>query len=203
MKIIKTVISLLLTVMVVVPYSSVCFADGTDIDLFELLKSTELSSRDEFCDFLDQYGVNTNIDRAEDGDDEISFTMSLNESEGLITLDTVYEDVEGRTRATKSGKETHEVINQDGYLIYTIIAKGTFSYGSGYCNVTNKSGQFVRATGSFWTSTPSVTSGHVTSTKAYVKVSGTATCLGFTSRTYTLYLYCTSSGVLSSTFSGT
>ena len=70
MRIIKTVISLLLTVMVVVPYSSVCFADGTDIDLFELLKSTELSSRDEFCDFLEQYGVNTNIDRAEDGDDE-------------------------------------------------------------------------------------------------------------------------------------
>ena len=200
MKTIKLLLMIFVLVLSVISNSLLCFAEESEIDLISILSSSEIETRDDLLNILDQYGIDSGLEDVSDRYIEESFALTINSEHNTIEVDTLYEEI---TRSTKSGKATHEVLNQEGRLIYTITAKGTFSYGSGYCNVTKKSGQFDRASGSFWTSTPSVTSGHVTTTKAYVKVSGTATCLGCPNRTYELYLYCTSSGTMSSTFSGT
>ena len=169
----------------------VCYADENQL--------TDYSSREEY---LTAFGY-TDILADVGNYTELSFEISLDQDHDQIVLDTVYLSDEKNDRGHKSAKVTHDVFSNLNQLLYTITARGTFDYGTGYCNVTNKSGSFERASGSLWTSTPSVSNGHVSSTKAYVNVSGTAKCLGFANRTYSLYLYCTSSGTLSSSFIGT
>ena len=164
-----------------------CFADR---------QYENISSREEF---LRSAGDEELLAEVE-GLREIQFNISYKDD--LIILDTIYEG-ENDPKGSKTGKVSHDVYSDAGLHIYTVTAEGKFRYGTGYCSVDSKSGSFSKLAGSLWTSTPSVTQGFVSATKAYVKVSGTATCAGFVSRTYDLRLYCTSSGTLSSTFSGT
>jgi len=140
---------------------------------------------------------------ADEGDFVMISQETITDPDGYVIVNTLYEYIGSQTRGTKSGKAVQDVYSNTNQLLYTVTAKGKFSYGTGYCNVTFQNGSFKPATGSLWRSTPSITSGNVSSTKAYVNVSGTAKCLGFANRTYSLYLYCTSSGTLSSSFSGT
>lgn len=198
----KTILSLFVVIAMILNLYAVCMASENDSnDLISAILQSDIKTRDEFIELLEEMGITNSLSAVSDDYNEISFNVAI-EDNTYIELTTVYEAT-GNNRGSKSGKVTHEVLNSGGFLIYTITARGTFTYGTGYCSVTKKSGQFERATGSMWTSTPSVTQGFVSATKAYVKVSGTATCTGCTSRTYDLRLYCTSSGTLSGEFSGT
>lgn len=198
----KTVLSVFMVIAMIMNLYPVCFAYGSsEDDLISVIRQSDIKTRDAFIELLEEMGKTNSLTAVSDDYNELSFSITIVDNT-WIELTTVYE-VADNNRLSKSGKATHEVLNSGGYLIYTITARGTFTYGTDYCTVTKKSGQFERAPGSFWTSTPSVTQGYVSATKAYVKVSGTASCSGLTSRTYDLRLYCTSSGTLSSTFSGT
>ena len=63
----------------------------------------------------------------------------------------------------------------------------------------SKTGSFTPASGSSWKSTPSITSGNVSSSKVYARISGTAKSLLQTS-TYSLTLMCDSTGKITTSF---
>ena len=193
---------LLVSVVTLVALSFNCLADNTNPepdDIIDYVQKEEISSREEFLTFVGDE------QRLEDVRDyvEVSFEISIDEANRYIVLDTVYELKDEPNRGTKSGKAEHDVYSDAGMLIYTITATGTFSYTTGSCTATSSGGTFSYPAVSLWRSTPSITTGHTSPSKAYVKVSGTATCVGFANRSYTLYLYCNSNGYLSSSFTGT
>ena len=82
---------------------------------------------------------------------------------------------------------------------YTVTVNGTFSYASTSCSTTAKSGTFEKGSGTFWSSTPSLSQGNISTTKAYARISGTATML-WESSSYQLTLMCDTSGKLTSSF---
>ena len=190
----KTICTVLAMTIIGIMGSGV-MADSTSI--VDYVNEHEITSREEFYELVGEEIV----DDVDDTYTEVSFVITVDDDNDYIVLDTIYETPE--TRGTKTGSVSHDVFSNTGKLIYTITATGTFSYTTGSCSVTSKSGSFSYPAGSLWRSTPTVSSGHVTASKAYVKVSGTATCVGFANKTYELYLYCNSNGYLSSSFTGT
>lgn len=189
----KKVLSSVLALSLISAMGSVAMADTTSV--VDYISTNEITTREEFYELVGE----EMIDDISDEYSEVSFVISVDDEH--IILDTIYESPE--TRGTKTGSASHDVFSNTGKLIYTITATGTFSYTTGSCSVISKSGAFNYAAGSLWRSTPTVSSGHVTASKAYVRVSGTATCVGFVSKTYELNLYCNSNGYLSSSFTGT
>lgn len=87
--------------------------------------------------------------------------------------------------------------NDSGIKIFTIKVNGTFSYTTGSCTTLSASGSYNRALLSTWTSTPTISSGNITTRKAYARISGTATS-GSSSISYSLTLTCDDSGNTSS-----
>ena len=202
----KKAVSMLVTPILLMGLSVNCLAydyeesTGTGITSYtDYFNSHEVSTRTEFLEIIDSMDLVDNDPNFV----EISCSIDVDTMEGYILVDTVYEAVpETDLKGTKTGKASHEVYSDGGSLIYTVTAKGTFSYTSSSCSVISKEGSFTYPSGSFWRSTPTVSSGNSSVTKAYVKVSGTATCLGVLSKSYTLYLFCNNSGSLTSSYSG-
>ena len=131
--------------------------------------------------------------------DEEYFNVEIDYENDTVEVDVIYSSPTSTMGTTKSGGASHETYSSSGNLIYTVRINGTFSYTSTSCSTTSKSGSFERGFGSLWSSTPSVTSGTITSTKAYARISGTATLL-WESSAYQLTLMCDTSGKLTSTF---
>ena len=84
-----------------------------------------------------------------------------------------------------------------GAQIFKITVTGTFSYSTGTCTALSCGGSFTKPFYSTWTSTPSFTKGNINVSKAYARISGTATSGGST-KTYSLTLTCDDSGSFSS-----
>ena len=198
----KRIITILTSIIAMIGLSANCLADSdfTPVDdYYEYVQTIEISSREEFLELI---GDQQRLEEVQDYE-EVSFEISFDSINRNIILDTVYELKEDPDRGTKSGKAEHDVYSSAGTLIYTITATGTFSYTTGSCTTISSGGKFSYPALSLWRSTPTVSTGNSTPSKAYVKVSGTATCIGSPSHSYTLYLYCNSNGYLSSSFSGT
>ena len=195
----KRLTALLMSFVMIISLSMTALASGNDngTDLINYVQTHVITSREEFLSYVGDEELAYEYSDCE----EVDFSITVDQENGLIILDTLYEGAGDPNRGTKSGTASRDVYADSGLRIYTIKANGTFSYTTGSCTVTAKSGSFQKPSLSLWTSTPTVSSGNSTPSKAYVKVSGTATCVGFANRHYTLYLYCNSNGVLSSSFS--
>ena len=111
----------------------------------------------------------------------------------VLTMDeATYDKSHG---ASNSVSKSYYASN--GLKIFTIKVSGTFSYTTGSCTTLSASGSFTRAALSTWTSTPTISSGNITASKAYARISGTATS-GSSSTYYSLTLTCNDSGNFSS-----
>lgn len=168
-----------------------------DFDLIEYCETHEIQSREEFQSVLDYYvpqGGSINTYDPVEGE-EISFEITIDYDNQTVSTKTVYlTDV---TRGTKSGSASRDTYSSVGIKIYTVTVHGTFSYSSTNVSTTSASGSFTPAPLSLWTSSPVISSGK-TNGKAYARISGTATLLGGTTRSYSLTLTCDKNGNLGS-----
>lgn len=188
--------------------STTTLADSGDFNLIDYLENHEVSSYSEFLNVIQE---NTGVlpvsmytySLTYVSDHEISFDVTIDYEKNIVEVDTVYETLPGTstmaTTSTRSGSAKHDTFSSVGTLIYTVTVNGTFSYTTTNCYTTSKSGSFTTGNVSLWSSTPSITSGSISSTKAYARISGTATFL-WESSTYRLTLMCDTNGTLTSTF---
>lgn len=82
--------------------------------------------------------------------------------------------------------------------IFTISVTGKFRYSTGSCTTLSASGSFSKPFYSTWTSTPTISSGNLSPSVAYARISGTATS-GSSSISYSLRLTCNDSGQFGTT----
>lgn len=180
------------------------FASESEFSLIEYLETHEVTTRDELLEVLQMNTnspvcVNTHtLTYVSDlEEEEVDFRVSIDYENQLVEVDTVYELA--TANSTRSGSATHETYSDLGVLLYTLTINGTFSYNASSCTNTARSGSYTKGSLSFWSSTPTISHGNITTTKAYARISGTATFL-LDSSTYRLTLMCDTSGKLTSSF---
>ena len=159
-------------------------------DLVEYIENHEIQSIEDFKEVI---VTNTDYTAPDYNSEEISyFDISIDYDSYLVCVTTLgYPSISRGTEVSNSASK--EYYSSSGAKIFTITVSGRFSYTSNSCNNISKSGGFSHPFYSFWTSTPSVTSGHINSTKAYARTSGTATS-GGNSISYSLTLTCDNTG---------
>lgn len=197
-KLISSAVSIAVVISLAFGVSANRFDSGEDtIDLVEVIES--INSLDEWNEYLDNNSLER--DHTHDGYTVQDFQIVYDEDNQLINSEVVY--VESVTSQTTSGSAVHEVRSTGGTLAFTLTVEGTFSRVSGTsCTCTSATGSFTHPITSLWRSTPSYQKGQVYATKAYAKMYGTAsTIIGANTINYNLYLYCTSTGTLSSSYS--
>ncbi len=197
----KKLLSLLMAGMFVLLYGRVCSADeinGTDaFNLIDYCETHDIKSRTEFQSILELYVPQSELENVSyefSEYEEESFEISIDYEEQTVSTITIYSAES--TRGTRSGSAVQDVYSGVGIKIYSVTVRGTFTYGSGNVSTTSASGSFDPATLSPWTSNPTISSGK-TGSKAYARISGTATWLGNTS-SYCLTLTCDTEGNLDS-----
>ena len=159
-------------------------------NLVEYIETHEIQSLEEFQEIIE---TNTDYNAPEYNTEEISyFDISVDYDSYTVCVTTMgYPSVYRATEVSNSAKKDY--YSSIGIRIFTINVSGRFSYTSSSCTNISKSGGFTKPIYSVWTSTPSVTSGHISSTKAYARTSGTATG-GGNSQSYSLTLTCDNTG---------
>ncbi len=167
--------------------------NSTGFSLIEYIENNEVQSPEEFNKIIEVY---TDYPSPEYSLDEISyFNVSIDYDNELVCVTTIEMS---QSRATETSKKaSKDYYNDIGARIFTISVTARFSYYSGSCTTLSKSGSFTKPFYSTWTSTPSVTSGNISTSKAFAKISGTAVSGGNT-KTYSLTLTCDDSGNISS-----
>ena len=166
--------------------------DGTDFSLIEYLETHEVESYSEFIDLVQTVHPDS-ADCYEYVPENISeFSIEIDYEDRTVSVLTVGEAVLDRYQVT-SDEASLSYYNDSGAKIFTISVSGTFTYGSGYCNVVSRDGSFTKPSYSTWSSSPTITSGSITTSKAYVRIYGIATSGGH-SKSYTLTLTCDSTG---------
>ncbi len=170
-------------------------ADGTPFSLISYLETHEIN---DYGDFLDIIGTVSPESIVEDDDpSEVTyFDIDIDYDEMTVSVVTMGDGVYDRSHGA-SNTASKSYYTDAGIKKFTIKVEGTFSYSTGYCNTTSASGSFIRAFLSTWTSTPTISSGHITTRKAYARISGTATS-GSNTTSYSLTLTCDDSGNFSS-----
>ena len=197
----RKLLSLLMLGTFVLFYGGVCNADEineTDgFDLIDYCETHDIKSRTEFQRILELYVPQSEIENISyeySEYEEESFEVSIDYEEQTVSTITIYSAES--TRGTRSGSAVQDVYSGVGIKIYSVTVRGKFTYGSGNVSTTSASGSFDPAALSPWTSTPTISSGKIGS-KAYARISGTASWLGNTS-SYCLTLTCDTEGNLDS-----
>ncbi len=174
------------------------YQDQADERSFSLIEYIETHDIDSYSDFIDVINTNTSYsyDEIDISDVEIdSFNIEIDYDTHLVEVLVVSHTA---TRATGAhGEASKDYYSDAGTKVFTVNVSGDFSYSTGFCNVTSSSGSFTKPSYSTWTSSPTITSGHITTTKAYVRIYGIARTIG-NSKSYTLTLTCDDSGNFSS-----
>ena len=154
-----------------------------------------MSSYEEFIDVIQSVSPES-VDEDIDFENISSFDIEIDYVNNVVSVLTIEEVSNDRSHGvTDSASKSY--YNDIGFKIFTIKVQGTFSYITGSCTTISASGSFNRATLSTWTSTPTISSGNITTRKAYARISGTATS-GSSSLSYSLTLTCDDSGNTSS-----
>ena len=166
--------------------------DGTDFSLIEYLEKHEVGSYSDFMDIIQAVNPDS-VDNYEYSPESISeFSIEINYDDRTVSVLTVGEAVIDRYQVA-SNDASKSYYNDSGAKIFTISVSGTFTYGTGYCNVVSHDGSYTKPSYSTWTSTPTITSGNITASKAYVRIYGIARS-GSNSKSYTLTLTCDDTG---------
>lgn len=161
----------------------------TDIDLISYIETHEVDSYEEFVDIIQTVSPES-VD--EETDSIESFSIDIDYDNKIISVTTIGEASYDRLNGA-SNSASRSYYSSSGAKIFTIKVSGTFGYTTGSCTTISASGSFTRASGSTWTSTPTISSGNITVRKAYARISGTATS-GASSISYSLTLTCDDSG---------
>ncbi len=203
----KRMLSVLLTLVTIFTFSNSVFAQEVEnFDLIEYLENNEVDSYSEFIDVIRDNSpevpmstVLYSLTYVNDQNEEISFRYEIDYDNQLVEIDTVYLSVAAGT--TTSGSAVHETYSSAGLLIFTVRVNGTFYRTTQSCSTQSKTGSFIPGHNSSWSSTPILSSGSFSSTKAYARIYGTASWL-LQSKTYQLTLVCDNLGNLTSTYAG-
>ncbi len=195
---VRKIVSAIVVVCFVFSIAGIVSASDQKLfDLIDYLQKNDVDSRAELQYILNAYVVDYASAKTNTGD-EVFFEIEIDEDKQIVEVTTIYEI--SATSYTTSGSVSHEVFSSTGSLIYTIVTAGTFSWNSQVCSTTSASGSFQPASGSTWSSAPTISRGNLSRTQAYARTSGTARS-GLLSNTYNLTLICNTSGVLSATYS--
>lgn len=167
-----------------------------DNSLISYLETHEVDNYEEFNEVIQLFSPES-INSDDVNTTDISyFCIDIDYENMLVT--TILVSEMNNSRAHGAGKSVSKsYYSSSGFKIFTVNVEGTFSYSSGSCSTLSASGSYTRSTLSLWTSTPTITSGNITTRKAYAKISGTATS-GSSSVSYSLTLTCDDSGTFSS-----
>ena len=195
----KRIISAVVSLFLIIIPVSIVSADGNTNDIGEIIES--IDSLEDWNEYLDENMLER--DHTYDDCDVQEFQIMYDDTEQIIITDVVY--IRSINTQSTVGTATHEVRSATGSIIFTLRIEGSFSRDPGTsCTCTYVTGSFSHPITSTWRSTPSYTKGRVSATKAYAKMYGTAsTIIGANTINYNFYLYCTSTGTLSSSYSQT
>lgn len=183
-------------------------ATEKEFSLIQCVENTRIESYSDFINLLAENNCLSDVSMytyslRHFSDHEVFFNVEVDYDRNTVEVDVVYElaemNAESTMAYTQSGAAEHETYSDLGVLLYTVVVNGKFSYTSSTCSTISKSGSFTKGRFSLWSSTPSVTSGSITSSKAYARISGTATLLSQSS-SYRLTLMCDTNGKLTTSF---
>lgn len=170
--------------------------DGqTGFDLISYLETHNVGSYEEFLDIIRSVSPES-IDEDDDPEGVTYFDIEIDYTNMIVSVMTLREATYNRANGA-SNSVSRSYYASSGLKIFTIKVSGTFSYITGSCSTVSASGSYTRAFLSTWNSTPTISSGNITTSKAYARISGTATS-GANSMTYALTLTCDDSGNFSS-----
>jgi len=192
----KKVLATLLTISVIfcvlgIPDSS-CRASESEFSLIEYLETHDINSYSEFREVIESNCPYSKTEDGIDSDDITYFSIEIDYEDMTVSVTTMGDASLDRSQeASNSASKTYYASN--GLPIFTIHVDGSFIYMAGSCNATSASGSFNRAALSTWTSNPTISSGNITASKAYVRIYGIASSNG-QSKSYTLTLTCDSTG---------
>lgn len=195
----KKALVMLLTISVLFvmggQHNSALQADEIGFSLIDYLETHDINSYEEFIDIIRTVSPGS-VDEDDDPENIAFFSIDIEYENMIVSVLTMNEASYDRSYVA-SNSASKSYYSNNGLKIFTITIDGTFTYSSGSCNTTHASGSFTRAFLSTWTSTPTVLSGHITASKAYARISGTATN-GINNTSYSLTLTCDDSGNFSS-----
>ncbi len=201
----KRLVSILIAIGVLVTNTCIALAsENEQIDLIARVEETRIETKSDFVSLLEECGydepvcVNTHTLTYVSDLEELSCNVEIDYVNDEVIVDTVYLTQASATRT--SGRVTREVYSSLGMLIYTLTVEGTFSRTSQSVTTVSATGTFQKGNASFWSSTPTTSQGNISTTKAYARISGTASWL-LQSRTYQLTLMCDTNGTLTSSYS--
>jgi|GEM_PF-1935103 len=201
----KKLISLAIAILMFTSSTVSAFADtaNDDFDLIEYVEVNNIDSRDEVIAAIEENtGVELHLDEI-DGAAIVSTEIETDHENNLVYVVTTTSEFAATTATSKtySASSKKEVFSGTGALLYTISISAKFKYTSGVsCSVSDAAGNFKASSGSLWKSTPKISSGKITTKKAYAQVSGTAKTL-LQSQKYTLKMVCDSTGKVTSNYS--
>lgn len=164
-------------------------------DLISYLETHEVGSYEEFIDIIRAVSPES-IDENIDFDDISYFDIDIDYDEMSVAVVTMGTATYDRSHGA-SNTASKSYYTSAGILKFTVNVEGHFSYTTGTCNTVSASGNFSKPFYSFWTSTPTISTGHITTSKAYARISGTAVS-GSNTTAYSLTLTCDDSGNFSS-----
>lgn len=164
--------------------------EKADFSLIEYLETHEINNYSDFSEIIDSVSPYASYENTIDPDSVTYFNIEIDYDDRTVSVLTM-EESSGRTTAYNEASKNY--YNDSGVKIFTITVSGTFSYSSGSCSAVSCSGNYSKPFYSTWNSTPTITSGNISTKKAYVKIYGTARS-GNNSKSYSLTLTCDDSG---------
>ena len=169
-------------------------ADEDRCSLIDYLETHEVESYEEFQEVIRSVSPES-VDDV-DPDMVTDFSINIDYDNRIVSVTTIEQSDD---TATENGKTASCSYYNDLYItIFTISVTGYFRYSPGYCTATSASGSFTKPFYSTWSSTPTISTGNISSSVAYARISGTATS-GSSSINYSLTLTCNDSGQFGTT----
>ena len=171
-------------------------ADEAEFSLISYLETHEIDSYEEFIDLIESVSPES-VEKEEIDLEDISyFDIEVDYENMIVSVLTMGEGSYDRSHGA-SNSVSRTYYSDLGTKIFKITVSGTFSYSTGTCTALSSGGSFTKPFYSNWSSTPSFTKGNINTSKAYARISGTATSGGSTIA-YSLTLTCDDSGTFGS-----
>lgn len=162
--------------------------------LIDYLETHEVESYAEFQEIIRSVSPESVDEKASNL--VMDFSINIDYDNRIVYVTTIEESADPSANANKTASRSYY---NDFYVkIFTISVTGNFRYSSGHCSTTSANGSFTKPFYSTWSSTPTISTGNISPSIAYARISGTATN-GTNSTNYILTLTCNDSGQFGTT----
>lgn len=169
-------------------------SDEGEYSLIKYLETHEVDSYAEFQEVIRSVSPESVDDI--DPDSVTDFSIDIDYDNRVVSVTTIGESIITSTDTSNTASQSY--YNDLSIKIFTISVTGKFRYSTGSCTTLTASGSFSKPFYSTWTSTPTISSGNLSPSVAYARISGTATS-GSSSISYSLRLTCNDSGQFGTT----